>query len=287
MGDAQAAGTVAVYDFRHPVRLSRQRRAHLDSLHERMTRPLADALAARLQTSGQARYAGVTEVQSDQLFTTAFDPVFLLTTPGAADQVMLRFTTPFAQACIDRLLGGLGEERPAEREPTEIEASLLSIVVARLRPVVQETLGIELAAGDAVFLGAAARHAIHIVAGVRAQFEVRTAEAAGTLEFFYSFEGVIDRLLARLEAAEEGEAAASPAKLEWKDVHPVRVPVRALLHPTSIQLRDLAGLRVGDVVHLDQPIEREIDILVGDHLAYRGHPGRVDEALGVQITRLA
>lgn len=286
MSEAQATGGLAVYDFRRPVRLCRRLRARFDAVHTGVARPLGDAIAERLATGCQATYSGAVEVPSDHLFATAFDPVFMLTEPGASAQVLVRIATPLAQACIDRLLGGLGQGREVDREPTEIEAALLGLVIVKLREVVQKELAMEIPAGDVHFLGAAQRHAIQIVPGAAADFTVRMAEAEGLLQLFYSFDGVVEKLLASAATDESGAAESTgPAKLEWQSVHPVPVAVRARLRPTSIQIRDLAGLRVGDVVHLDQPIDQEIDILIGRRLAFRGHAGRVDDALGVQITR--
>jgi flagellar motor switch protein FliM len=286
MNESQTANAVAAYDFRRPVRLSRRLRAQFDALHARAARPLGDAVAERLETACQATYRSATEVPSDQLFATAYDPVYMLTTPGTNDQVLVRLATPLAQACVDRLLGGLGQGRPVDREPTEIEARLLALVVGKLRGVVRKELAAHLPEGGVQFLGAAERHAIQIVPGVAAEFTVQMAEAEGLLQLFYSFDGMAEGLLASA-APEESEAAAAsgPAKLEWPSVTPVPVAVRAQLRPTSISIRDLAALQVGDVVHLDQPIDQEIDILIGQRVAFRGHMGRVDDALGVQITR--
>jgi flagellar motor switch protein FliM len=136
------------------------------------------------------------------------------------------------------------------------------------------------------FMGAALRHTTAVVAGVAADFTLRMPEASGLVQLFYSFEGVVEQLVASAGDAEEGaEASHGPVRLDWSSMAPVRVAVRARLRPTSIQIRDLTALCVGDVVHLDQPIDQEVDLLIGRQLVFRGHPGRVDEALGVQITR--
>jgi len=274
-----AASAARPYDFRRPVRLGADVHARLATNQDALATALAHALGESLGMSCDIAVREVTEGASDRLFATPYDPVFRLAPLGADGTVFVRIGAQFAQAIVDRVLGGAGAPREVAREPTAIEAALLALAVADWRPPM--SVGGMVPAQAPVFVDAAERHASEAVDGVCVAFDVTTSGASDTIEVFYVYAAVQHML------ALDGAAAdvCAPQPLSWRHLEPILVRLRVLWPPTPIRIRDLRALRVGDVVHLDHKLGDELVVMLGDRVAFRAQPGAVDASFGVCITR--
>ncbi len=277
---AATANEVQAYDFRRPVRITAGVRERLSENQTALVKPLAAALGERLGVTCDVTLRSAGEGASAQLFETPYDPVFRLAPFTDAGQILLRVDAQLSQAFVDRLLGGMGAVREVAREPTEIESALLTLTADPVRKALATAWNVPPAPGHpAVLVAAEERHATEATEGVAATFEVRVGDAAGVVELFYSH-GEIGRAI-----GEEATTVKDGEGLTWQHVENVGVHVRVQWPPTAIRIRDLAALRVGDVVHLEHKLGDELVVMIGDRVAFRGHPGSVEDAFGVRITR--
>ena len=277
---AATAGEVKAYDFRRPVRITAGVRERLSENQTALAKPLAAALGDRLGVSCDVQLRTAGEGASGQLFETPYDPVFRFAPFTDSGQILLRIDAQLSQALVDRLLGGMGAVREVTREPTEIEAALLTLTVDPVRKAVATLWNMPAGpAHAAVLVAAEERHATEATEGVAATFDVRVGDAAGAVELFYSH-GEIGRAL-----GEHATTVKAGEGITWQHVENVGVQVRVQWPPTAIRIRDLAALRVGDVVHLEHKLGDELVVMLGDRIAFRGCPGAVEDAFGVRITR--
>jgi len=66
------------------------------------------------------------------------------------------------------------------------------------------------------------------------------------------------------------------------------IPVEVVIElgRTQMILRDLAGLDVDDVVELDQPMDKPLDVVVGGKLIARGELVMVGDRMALRVTEL-
>ena len=66
------------------------------------------------------------------------------------------------------------------------------------------------------------------------------------------------------------------------------IPVEIIIElgRTRMVLRDLAGLDVDDVVELDQPMDKPLDVVVGGKLIARGELVMVGDRMALRVTEL-
>lgn len=66
------------------------------------------------------------------------------------------------------------------------------------------------------------------------------------------------------------------------------IPVEVVIElgRTQMVLRDLAGLDVDDVVELDQPMDKPLDVVVGGKLIARGELVMVGDRMALRVTEL-
>ena len=66
------------------------------------------------------------------------------------------------------------------------------------------------------------------------------------------------------------------------------IPVEVVIElgRTKMVLRDLAGLDVDDVVELDQPMDKPLDVVVGGKLIARGELVMVGDRMALRVSEL-
>jgi flagellar motor switch protein FliN/FliY len=79
----------------------------------------------------------------------------------------------------------------------------------------------------------------------------------------------------------------SPDRREVTFLGDIPVEVVIELGRTRMVLRDLAGLDVDDVIELDQPMDKPLDVVVGGKKIARGELVMVGDRMALRITDLA
>lgn len=274
---------IRLYDFRQSKRITASLRERLQVCQEQLAEAIAKRLGEGLGVACEATAGEIAEGASDRRFATPFDPVFSFAPLDRAGmQVLFHLEASLAQAFIERMLGGLGAKREVNRAASQIEVGLLQILLAPIRDIVTSTLS-SLPNSDRSprYLGVPEHHEMAPQEGIEMTFEVKTPDAQGGVTVFCSHLA----LSAELTQAADAVAPADEGKITLKEIESIRVPLQVRWPAAPMQLRQLASLRVGDVIHLDQKLGDEIEITIGGRSAFWGHMGAVDDAFGVQVTR--
>ena len=62
------------------------------------------------------------------------------------------------------------------------------------------------------------------------------------------------------------------------------VPVKVILGTTSITVRELLELNVGDVVPLERNIKNDLEVVIGQRTKFLGKPGVYENRMSVQVS---
>lgn len=87
-----------------------------------------------------------------------------------------------------------------------------------------------------------------------------------------------------LMMADEEEEAASEEVLGLAADVPVQIV--AVLGKKSVSMRDLAKLRLGEVIELSRPLNEVVDLVAGNRLIAKGELVDVDGKMGVRIIKM-
>lgn len=287
--------TVKEYDFRQPERLSKEQTRTLQLLQESFARLAGVAISAALRTNVQVNltsleqipYEGYTARSPDQAIfnIVRLDPL--------GGNMIIEFDLDLGFSMLDRLAGGAGAgPRPLEHEVTDIELALLGrltrSVLTSFRDAWANVAELEPQMENTVLLPMFAQIALPSDIVSLASFEVHMGEASGQLRVclpFSTLEPVVDNLNAQVwfSRAPRADQADSEAQVT-SSLARVGVPVAVELGATTITIRDLLDLRVGDVVRLDSRPELPVDLLVNGRVKYVGIPGRLRSRLALKIS---
>lgn len=281
------------YNFSQPVFISGSDLRRLQTRQEDFVRYLATRLSLHLRMELGLKLTGLAAVPYAQFTGALPNPVHLalFKAEPLAGIGILALDPRLALTLTDRLLGGRGAAVKAGRDLTEIEVALVEGILAivleewcaqwrsvqELKPVI---IGHE-ASGR--FLQTSPRDAAMMNLSLEASF----GDCVGSIQLALPC-STLDPLLKKLSGnrAREEAPAAGTRPVAWQPAYDhVAVPVRAEWQALEFSLRELASLRVGDVIELSPALFNETRVLFNGVPKFVGTVGHDADRVAVQLTR--
>ncbi len=258
----------------NPISLGRQdsdgpQQRLLRSVHEGCARALSASLSAFLQCEIGVRLETITALSEGDFKRTLTAPssVISFQLQPRPEKAILSLDCATVFNLLELLLGGkLGSEGGEKRSLTEIEWALLEEVVRTIvAPLGQawkmfhtvefKVLALE---SDPELLPATDP----ALAMLQLSFALRLGEQDGGFQIavpqtFFESAGSADQ-----HAASEGGAADVARNIEL--LGEAQIELQVLLEGPTLALRDLAGLKAGQVVRFDYPLQKPLRALVND-----------------------
>lgn len=282
------------YDFRRPNKFSKDQLRTLQMVHENFARLLTTFLSAHLRAMVQISIVSVDQLPYEDFMRGAQSPTVLVifSMEPLKGNAVLEVTPQIAFPIIDRLFGGRGQAPPKVRPLTEIEQTVVEKLGARILETLREAwknvvdikAKIEGIETNPLFAQVIAPTETTVLIA----FEAKVADIGGMLNLsmpYILFEPIISRLSVRQWFAATGGQSTAEAKAALKKrISAALVPVIAELGSTTISVKELLGLGVGDVVALDTGVDDDLAVRVGGRLKFKARPGLVGNNLAVQVT---
>jgi len=284
---------VDTYDFRNPTFLTEVELRRLRILHEDFIRYLSARLAMFLRMDCSLKMARL-QTQSYAKFTEALASpthICLFKMDPLVGVGLLDVNPRLALTFVDRLLGGRGHSVKAERYLTEIEVSLLEDV---LRLILEEwcaqwredhelhlhIIGHE---NNGRFLQTSARDAVVLALAIEVSFGDCSEQIQIGLPY-YTIEPLVKSLQQRRQ--KDTAPVAAPAKAEWRAVYEhVQVPVRAEWALSEMALREIASLKVGDLLEMPVGIVEQTRVLLNGIPKFNATVGLEGQLVAVKLNR--
>lgn len=295
VGPTAVASTLKIepYDFRNPAFLSEAELRRLRLLHEDFIRYLSARLSLYLRMEFGLKMAKLTTVTYSKFCESLPNPTHLslfkvepLTGVGILD-----INPRLALTIADRLLGGRGHSVKAERYLTEIEIALIEDVILilleewcgqwkteqELRPLI---IGHE---NNGRFLQTSPKDAIVLALAL----EVNFGDCSEQIQIgvpYYTIEPVVKKMQARRQ--KDTAVAQTVKRAEWQSSYDrITVPVRAEWQAFELSIREIAALRVGDVIEMQPSVCNDTRVLLNGTPKFVGTVGLDSDRVAIQLTR--
>lgn len=281
----------APYDFRRPIKLSREHMRALQIAFETYARSCSTQLTTRLRVTSSVTLAGIDQLNYDEYVQSLNNPtvIAMVTLDPLPGIVLMEMSSSVTMASIDHMLGGPGGVQP-ERPLTEVEVPLLRGLLDKMLGELR--YGFEQLVDITPHLGALEYNAQFMRAHqpgdavIVASFDMKVGTAECTATLCIPFNTILPVL------TKEEKVEATAAERRAKDsahqnltaglsAAPIDVAVR--FHPIRMRTDDIVGLRPGDVVPLDHSISRPLDIVVNDTTFAHAVPGNQGARLAVLV----
>lgn len=293
---SSSKSNVKPYDFRRPDKFSKEQLRALETMFNTWARVSSLTLSSYLRTPVQSGAVELTQILFDEYVQTLPDrPVIaLLSLAPLPGTVLLEVDIELAFVMVDRLLGGPGQPPPQLREPTEIEDRLLRELLTQLVANSKESwriLGdLSPALEDLIYSAQPVLQvALATDACLRSRLEFKLLGRPWWVAFCVPFpvlEPVARQLNIRMLLDVRRREPATAGPLIRRRLEQTQVDLKVILGRANLSLRDLIGLGPGDVVRLDQPIDRPLELTVAGQTRFLVRPGRVGRRLAAQVVKI-
>jgi len=285
-----------VYDFKHPNRVSKDQLRTLQSIHEAFGKMFNAYLAVRLRTIVDINLISVDQLQYSEFILSISDPscIYIYRIEELNGVGILEISPNLVLFIVDRLFGGKGG---AAAEEARVITSIEQIVMKKIIEKAMENIATawqQVAPLTFILEGFESNPDVVQIAPpgetvITISLEIKIQDASSLMNICYPYltlEDVITKLnvqhfvsMTKKEVSEkETETINERLKLS-------SLPVTSYLGKTSITLKDLLGLKVGDVVKLDKRVSDFLEIDIGGSKKFLGKPGISGKRKAIKIVR--
>jgi len=288
---------VVPYNFSRPPRVSKDRRANLESIYSRFALSLQALLASLLRAPLDVMVGSVEQAMFSEYILSlgtpcasfVFDVGDRMGTQGTID-----LSTDFAFHLVDRLFGGPGDPQSLQRPLTLLEQAVVRNVTERALGLLRDAWQDNLAMTPQIVGFESNPEMLQVTSGednvLLTNLEIRSVAFNGfivlclpmaALESFLQEKGVSRPQVRQTEL----EAATSRALAQGNLKH-AHVDVVARFPTLWLTARQLSELVPGRVLATGQSPEQPVEIQVNERLRFLGALGQVHQQLGLRITEL-
>lgn len=290
----EKAKKVKTYDFKRALRFSKDQIRSLTRIHENFARLLTTFYSARLRTFVQISVASVDQVPYEE-FIRSIPTMTILNTYSLAPlegKILIEYDPTIAFAMLDRTLGGRGSSVNKINNLTEIETTLMTQLfesgmenlksawqsVEDVDPILEE---FEV---NPQFLQMVSPNETVVVVTLNSTI----GETSGMINICIPhvvLEPIVSKLSIHywMQAPVDRQGDETELRDLSASIQKASIDLKAILGETSIHVEELFNLREGDVLMLNQQIDRPLDVRVDNQVKFKAQPGKQKNKLAIQI----
>ena len=294
--EEQNTKKIRLYDFRRPNKFSKDQLNTIEVIYENFCRLLTTLLSGSLRTRVMVKVAAVEQVTYEEFTRSIPNPTILniFSLAPLEGKAILEINPIIGFSIIDRLFGGPGYSTIKGRPLTEIEKTVMERIVDKILSLFTETWA-SLLHVDAFLENIEINPQFtQIVAPLEMVVIITLNTQIGETEGLINIclpclmlETLSGKLNTKFWFTTNNKAQhEDKSKFIQQVVEKARIPLTAVLGRTTLTVKELLELQVGDVIDLERKKDSEIEVYVGSRLKYYGKPGLLGSKLAVQIIRI-
>ena len=286
---------VVPYNFSRPPRVSKDRRANLESIYTRFALSLQALLASLLRQPLDVVVGSVEQAMFSEYILSlgapcasfVFDVGDRIGTQGTID-----LSTDFAFHLVDRLFGGPGDPQSMQRPLTLLEQAVVRNVTDRALGLLREAWLDNIVMSPAIVGFESNPEMLQITSRednvLVTNLELRSVAFNGfmalclpmaTIETFLQEKGG-----GRAHVRQSDSETASNRAIAQGNLQHAHTEVVSRFPTLWLTGRQLASLAPGTVLHTGQAADQPVEIHVNERLRFMGTLGQVRRQIGLRIT---
>lgn len=287
---------VRPYDFKRPERVSKDQMRSLHTMHESFARNFGAALSGFMRTIVEVKVSACEQMTYSEFVSGLPNPTSfnLLTAEPLEGRVCLEISPLIIYPIIDRLLGGTNAELFIPQRPlTVIETRLMTKVIDRAIEALKDAwrsvkvLDFKLTVSESnpQLVLIVAPNEVVVVVG----FEMKMSNRAGTMNLCFPY-AVIEPVMEALSSQtwfNTGKQTGTKESAEQieSQLNRATLSVTGLLAETTITLRDLINLEVGDLISTEKPAVDPVVLCVEGEKKLLASVGQVKGTKALRVSR--
>jgi len=281
------------YDFRRPDRFSKDQLRTLQMIHETFARLTTTFLSAQLRLITQIHVASVDQLTYEEFSRSIPSPTTLgiINMDPLKGNAILEVDPTLTFAMIDRLFGGKGETLKNNRELTDIERSVIESIIVRILSNLRESwanvIDLRPRLGNIEVNPQFAQLVPPTDMVVLITFDTKIGEIEGMMNFcipYVTIEPIMPKLSAQYWYSGIKKVMTKESLDLVKDtLNKVYLDISVIVGTTTLTLRDIRNLKVGDLIKLDQGVKENMLMKIENREKFYCRPGKSGKKVAVQI----
>lgn len=294
-GQANVRGSISVYDFKRPERVSKEQMRAFQALHDGFSREFGAALSSILRSIIEVKLISVDQLTYSEFVFSLENPTCfnLLASSGLDGHMILDINPSIIFPFVDRLLGGGREQRPnvPNRPLTEIEVRLISRITDLAIRGLENAWSNLCQLNLKVLQVESNPQLIQIVPPneviVLISFEITMGETRGIMNLCIPF-NTIEPLAGKLSSdtwSAYTKKTADPRQTVNLKTGLAQAPIELVvdLARTTISAGEVMGLAVGDVIMTETGRDQPLKIWIEDEPMFEGFPGAYKSNKAIRV----
>ncbi|MBB5218464.1 MULTISPECIES: flagellar motor switch protein FliM [Treponema] len=286
---------IKIYDFRRPDKFSKEQIRTVSNMHESFARLTTTSLSAQLRSLVHVHVASVDQLTYEEFIRSIPTPTTLavINMDPLKGNAVLEIAPEITFIMIDRLFGGKGDTGgKVNRDLTDIEQSVMEGIIVRILANMREswTQVIDLRPRlqqietNPQFAQIVPPNEMVILVTL----EIKIGEEAGMMNIcipYITIEPIVSKLSSSFwfSSVRRGSTTQYLSTLKEK-LADVSMKIVAEIGSINVPIKDVLGLRAGDVIRLENAkVGDPLTLSVGGKPKFYCQPGVVGKKMAVQI----
>lgn len=289
-----------LYDFRAPKKFTKERIKILDGIFDNYARLLSSYLTGLLRLYCKVSLASIEEQRYFEFNNALPDYVMMGTVDmGIRDDdletpmTIIQLSNSLTYILIDRLLGGRGEYKDAERDFTEIEVSIMDKIINNMAALLHDPWEpyvevnpnvVNIETNSRVFSAVDYDDTVMLVCLEATVSDTKTIITLCIPAL--SLDGVMQKYVSK--TARSTRKFDAVREQERRDnimnaLNDSSLDITAELGKTTLDMYDVLNLQVDDIIPLDKSINSNVILKIGDRIWFDGKLGSFNQNKAVKI----
>lgn len=285
--------TVSKYDFRRPDIVSKDQMRTLQMLHKTFCRHLTTNLSTYLRSIVEVNLVAVDQLTYGEFNMSLSNPtcINVFNIKPLEGRSVLEVNPILVHSIIDRLLGGMGEPPEQIKALTDIEQSIIGRVIDIVLDCLRESWKNIIEFSFQVEEREVNPQFVQIVAPgetvILISCEMKVGQVSGIISICFPFV-YIEPIMSSLSAQHWISATQKKPTDDMKNsikagLEKTTLPITAVLGKTIINIKELLDLKSGDVLVLNQKVNRPIEVKLKNVTRYTAQPGILGKKKGINL----
>lgn len=284
------------HDFSRPSKFAKDHIKTLHIIHDNYARLITNFLTGYLRSLVQVDVVSVEALPYGDFSNSVANPVIMAVVDFSplTGSIIMEVEPSIAFVLVDRILGGRGSSIEKVREFTEIELAIIERIIIQMINLMREPWEnvislrprMEKIETNAQFAQIVSM--TEMVALIT--LSTRIGDAEGMINICIPHM-VVEPIMSKLSTKfwysnTEVEPSKDMKDLLESKVQNTPLTIKAVLGQTILPVSDFIELQVGDVLPLDNNVNEDTKVLVGDILKFRAVPGVRKNRVALKITEI-
>lgn len=289
---------VRPYDFRRPVRLSKEYLSTITMVFEDFAKLAVNILSTQLRNPVDLKIAAIEQVSFDEFVHSvpSFTLMGIFQSNPLSGMQILEINPQFSLQMVEVLCG---YNELSDDDTLDDKDSFTDIEMAILEDIVQSLMqSFESAWKDIVELDVSLENMetnpqlLQTMSPNEPVLLVTFSAALGNQRTYINmcvpyvfFEDILDKLSFQnwFHSGKELDTA-DREQIAW-NLNPVEVNLEVLLGKSQMKISDFLEMEEGDIIQLEERTSKPLTMLVEDKPYYRVKPGKIEDKLAVEVLK--